>query len=268
MYNAPSDSLNREHIASVNLKHLNLTAASRILDFGSGRGALACELARRGYQVTACDIDGQKLSQLPDRCSPQTISIVLLDADARALPFNDREFDAIICREVLEHIPDYSRILTEFHRILNPDGVLAISVPARLSERLCHWLDENWYEKSGHLRVFVKKALLAEFAASGWHTIKVENKQFFWAWNWLFLAMFKTRHTMGEIENNLSLYKVLQRGWRILEALRIKGAVERIGNRIFPKSHFIYLKKRSNTSSMAAIFNSPASHSVADQTQG
>jgi ubiquinone/menaquinone biosynthesis C-methylase UbiE len=227
---------------------LNLNPESRILDFGSGRGALARELARRGYRVTACDIDGQKLSQLPGQCGPYPISTILLTAGALTLPFRDREFDVIVCREVLEHIPDYVQIITEFHRILKADGILSISVPARLSERLCHWFDKNWYEKSGHLRVFVKKDLLAKFAASGWHKIKVENKQFFWAFNWLLLAMFKTRHTMGEIENNLLLYKTILRCWRTLEFLHIKRTVERIGNRVFPKSYFIYLKKRSAVS--------------------
>ena len=245
MHSAPYDYADRDHIASVNLKLLDLNPKSRILDFGAGRGALACELARRGYRVTACDIDGQKLSQLPDQCAPYPISTILLAAGARALPFPDREFDVIVCREVLEHVPDYAGTLTELQRILKPGGIVAVSVPARRSERLCHWFDENWYEKSGHLRVFVKKALLAEFAAYGWHTIKVENKLFFWAWNWLILALFKTRHTMGEIENNLRLYKAMLRGWRILEILHMKPAVERIGDRVFPKSHFIYLKKRS-----------------------
>jgi ubiquinone/menaquinone biosynthesis C-methylase UbiE len=245
MHSAPYDFADRDHVASVNLKLLELHPESRILDFGAGRGALSCEIARRGYRVTACDIDGQKLGQLPDPCGPHPISTILLAAGAPTLPFQDREFDVIVCREVLEHIPDYAYAITELHRILKPGGILAVSVPARLSERLCHWFDENWYEKSGHLRVFAKKALLAEFAASGWNIIKVENKLFFWSWNWLFLSMAKTRHAMGEIETNTSLYKALLRGWRILEKLHIKQAVERIGDRVFPKSHFIYLKKRS-----------------------
>jgi 2-polyprenyl-3-methyl-5-hydroxy-6-metoxy-1,4-benzoquinol methylase len=245
MHSAPYDFADRDHVASVNLKLLGLDPESRILDFGAGRGALACELARRGYLVTACDIDGQKLGQLPDPCGPHPIATILLAVGARALPFRDGEFDVIVCREVLEHIPDYARALAELQRILKPGGILSVSVPARLSERLCHWFDEDWYEKSGHLRVFAKKALLAEFAASGWDVLKVEKKQFFWAWNWLFLTMAKTRHTMGEIESNTSLYKALLRGWRLLESLHMKRTVERIGNHVLPKSHFIYLKKRS-----------------------
>ncbi|MDD4052570.1 MAG: class I SAM-dependent methyltransferase [candidate division Zixibacteria bacterium] len=245
MHSAPYDFADRDHVASVNLKLLDLNPESRMLDFGCGRGALACELARRGYRVTACDIDGRKLGQLPEPCGPYPIATVLLTAGAPTLPFRDREFDVIVCREVLEHIPDYARTLAELRRALKPGGILLVSVPARLSERLCHWFDEKWYEKSGHLRVFAKKALLAEFVASGWSVIRVENKQFFWAWNWLFLSMVKTRHTMGAIESNSALYNALLRGWRLLEILHLKRTVERIGDRVFPKSHFFYLKKRS-----------------------
>jgi SAM-dependent methyltransferase len=244
MHNAPYDFADREHIASVNLNVLNLNATSHILDFGSGRGALACEFARRGYRITACDIDAAKLDLLPAQCAPHAIATILLAANAQNLPFPDREFDAIICREVLEHIPDYARTLAELQRILKPGGILLISVPARLSERICHRLDENWYRKSGHVHVFVKKALLAELGASGWRVIKVENKQFFWAWNWLILALFKTRHTMGAIEDHLSMYRVLLCGWRFLEILHLKRVVEQIGDRVFPKSLFIYMKKQ------------------------
>jgi predicted SAM-dependent methyltransferase len=45
------------------------------------------------------------------------------------LPFGNETVDDIICVHVLEHIQDLEFIMMEFHRILNPDGILRIWVP-------------------------------------------------------------------------------------------------------------------------------------------
>ena len=51
--------------------------------------------------------------------------------DIEGMPFPDSEFDAVVCTEVLEHVPNPSRALEEIRRVLKPRGVLIGSVPAR-----------------------------------------------------------------------------------------------------------------------------------------
>jgi SAM-dependent methyltransferase len=46
-----------------------------------------------------------------------------------ALTFADSTFDVILAFEVLEHIPDYSRAVSEMFRVLRPGGRLLFSVP-------------------------------------------------------------------------------------------------------------------------------------------
>jgi len=55
---------------------------------------------------------------------------LLAQADGMRLPFADASFEAVICSEVIEHVPDENgRILDELSRILEPGGTLVIGTP-------------------------------------------------------------------------------------------------------------------------------------------
>ena len=53
---------------------------------------------------------------------------VVHDVNSLPLPFSDKEFDYILCKDLLEHL-DYVPLLREVHRILRPGGILEITVP-------------------------------------------------------------------------------------------------------------------------------------------
>ncbi len=50
-------------------------------------------------------------------------------SDITNIPVPDKSFDAIMCTEVFEHIPDPVSAIKEFQRILKPDGYLIITAP-------------------------------------------------------------------------------------------------------------------------------------------
>jgi len=45
------------------------------------------------------------------------------------LPFEDRRFDTVVSTELLEHVPDPLRALSEMHRVLKPGGYLILTTP-------------------------------------------------------------------------------------------------------------------------------------------
>ena len=49
--------------------------------------------------------------------------------DATALRFADASLDAILCLDVLEHVPDFRAALREFARVLRPGAALLLTVP-------------------------------------------------------------------------------------------------------------------------------------------
>lgn len=49
--------------------------------------------------------------------------------DAQSIPVPDGSFDAIICTEVLEHVPEPIAVVREFGRIVAPGGRLILTAP-------------------------------------------------------------------------------------------------------------------------------------------
>ena len=90
------------------------------LDAGCGTGQFAAFLGTLGHRVTAIDASSEmvRLCQVP--------AIV---ASVEQLPFPDATFDGILCSSVLEYLDSPSVALTEFRRVLKPNGCLLVSVP-------------------------------------------------------------------------------------------------------------------------------------------
>jgi len=58
---------------------------------------------------------------------------VVHDLHQTPWPFEDNEFQEIICHHVLEHLNDLSEIIDELYRICHKDGVIYIEVPHHTS---------------------------------------------------------------------------------------------------------------------------------------
>jgi SAM-dependent methyltransferase len=91
----------------------------RVLDIGCGSSRLVQNLPRG----VGMDLAIRKLRWLraPGR--------MLLQADMNHLPFKDGAFDAVVCSEVIEHIPRQDVRLSEQVRTLAPGGILILGTP-------------------------------------------------------------------------------------------------------------------------------------------
>lgn len=99
----------------------------RILDVGCG-GGLVCEpLARLGAKVTGIDPADENI-----RAARVHADISGLDIDYRAMRIEDiaaggEGFDAVMCLEVIEHVPDPAAFLRHCADALKPGGLLIVS---------------------------------------------------------------------------------------------------------------------------------------------
>ncbi len=96
----------------------------RVLNIGAGQGSFTRLLEERGFDVVSTDVSELTVNVLRDRVRGEVCV-----ADFTCLPFPDGSFDAVVAGEVLEHIEDDHRALSEAHRVIKPGGVIALSGP-------------------------------------------------------------------------------------------------------------------------------------------
>src|SRR5271154_5255607 len=97
-----------------------------ILDVGCGAyPSYAREIAAMGKRVHGIDFTFNFL-RLARRNAGD---INLAQADAIKMPYRDLTFDAAICSETVEHIPDDHAVIQEIARVLKLGGLLFFTVP-------------------------------------------------------------------------------------------------------------------------------------------
>jgi cyclopropane fatty-acyl-phospholipid synthase-like methyltransferase len=112
---------------------LGLTAGDHILDVGCGSGGPAVFLAREtGCRVTGVDVNeaGIRAGLALARAAGMEDTVLFRHADVREpLPFADQAFGALVCMDVLCHLPDRHRLFAEWRRILRPGGRMLCTDP-------------------------------------------------------------------------------------------------------------------------------------------
>jgi len=119
-------------------------SARRILDVGCGTGAYSIFLQHKGYDVVGVDIDEEKINT--GKKFSKGIDLRL--GSVLALPFNNSEFDLVLMTEVLEHIKEPQRAISEINRVLKSKGILVLSVPTKKYSK--SFDDSDYHEKAGY----------------------------------------------------------------------------------------------------------------------
>jgi 2-polyprenyl-3-methyl-5-hydroxy-6-metoxy-1,4-benzoquinol methylase len=119
------------------LAKVDLDSAASIADLGCATGTFAAGLVRPGRVVTAVDASEDSLAEL-ERLHADLIArgwLRPVHADLTDLPLESASVDLAFCMEVLEHVHEDEKALREISRILEPGGVLVVSVPNRKAPR-------------------------------------------------------------------------------------------------------------------------------------
>jgi SAM-dependent methyltransferase len=106
-----------------------LPAGLRILDAGAGERPYLEDCSHLEYvsqDFTNYDGAGDGAALQTGSWDTTGIDIV---SDIAAIPRPDAAFDAILCTEVLEHVPRPEAALREFARLLSPGGWLILTAP-------------------------------------------------------------------------------------------------------------------------------------------
>ena len=175
MFTKDINEINRQNWLKSTLEALR--PGARILDAGAG------ELKNRKYcghlsyvsqdfcQYQGAEGGGSNEKGLhPERWDTSGIDLV---SDITSIPAKDASFDAILCSEVLEHIPEPTHALDEFTRLLKPGGILILTAPFASNVHMppyhyCSGFSRYWYEHHLGQRGFHIETLVAN---GDWYTM-------------------------------------------------------------------------------------------------
>jgi ubiquinone/menaquinone biosynthesis C-methylase UbiE len=124
----------------------NFERSARVLDLGCGAGVLTELLIEDGFRPAAADVSHDMLALARERLKrfpPGGYRIV--HAGVEDLPFEDGEFDIVLCLGVFGYIEDVDGAVAEIRRVLKPGGVFFMSVRNRTNELLSDpYLMADW----------------------------------------------------------------------------------------------------------------------------
>lgn len=145
-----------------------------VADVGCGTGFMSVLMARRGWAVTAVDANPVSLAAFSDAAAEWNIRVHRADL----FRFRMEPADALVCQEVLEHIPDDRSALRKMSAFLKPGGRAVFCVPYREN------LDAKTVRcpecgaaahRSGHLHRYDEAGFAERVDAAGFRVLRTER---------------------------------------------------------------------------------------------
>jgi SAM-dependent methyltransferase len=236
---------------TVDFDRLKIGTGTSVIDVGCGAGRHSFEAFRRGADVVAFDQDAEELADVDAILqamseqgeAPVGAKAQVVTGDALALPYVDGEFDCVIASEILEHVPADDRAIDELVRVLKPGGLLAVTVPRWMPEKIC-WLlsDEYHANEGGHIRIYRADELLGKIVARGMvfqhqHHAHALHSPFWWLK--CAVGVDKPKHPAVQAYHKLLVWDMMSKPW-------LTRVAEDALNPLIGKSVALYFAKPAN----------------------
>jgi len=180
--------VNKQFLREVGL----VNSGSRILEVGCGTGAIVYELSSSGCDITGTDISGCAVEYGLKKYPGVKLEIQATES----LDYPDESFDLVLSFDLLEHLMDVDRHLSQVRRILRPGGYYLLQTPNKycnavfetLKTRSLRWRSyhpslhsaaqlKHRFKNSGFRIRFVKMNTINEFTLKKFDMF---GKLFFW----------------------------------------------------------------------------------------
>jgi SAM-dependent methyltransferase len=235
-------------VLTVDFDRFPVAAGDRVLDMGCGAGRHAFALFRRGADVVALDLDEAELKDVAGMFAamreqgevPAGATAQAVRGSAYALPFEDETFDRVVAAEVLEHLPQDERAMSELFRVLRPGGLLAVTVPRWGPELVCWALSSAYHEvEGGHVRIYRGDELRRRLTRAGLTPVDSHHTHALHAPYWWLkcaVGVDDADHPLVRAYHRLLVWDMMRAPW-------LTRTLERALDPFVGKSLVLYLRK-------------------------
>jgi 2-polyprenyl-6-hydroxyphenyl methylase/3-demethylubiquinone-9 3-methyltransferase len=111
-------------VAADVFKKLNFDPKGKTaLEVGSGGGILTEEICKMGFVTTGIEPAEESLRTAANHAKAMGLNIKYDKGTGEELPYPDGSFDSVFCCDVLEHVADLPKVISEISRVLKPNGI-------------------------------------------------------------------------------------------------------------------------------------------------
>lgn len=159
-------------------RQAHTTDAISVLDAGCGDGLIEKYLKESAdINIVAVDYNPVRVKRIAEEFE----NIKVIEADLVSLDLH-REFDIIICSQVLEHIDEDDRVLKNLHRHLKTAGILILGVPNEgcfLAQIRNRFLQPQIGRTTDHVNFYTENVIRGKIESAGFRVRSVMYENFF-----------------------------------------------------------------------------------------
>lgn len=169
------------------IEGFQIVADDTLLDVGCGDGPASRFAAGCGAEIICADIEAEKVEQVKAKLAKSRARAYRgLVTDSNPIPLEDNSVSKIVAMEVMEHVPDTQRFLSELVRVGQPGAQYLITVPDPVAESIqkkvappAYWASPN------HLHVFQREELDDLIRGAGLTIERRTRYSFYWSMWWV-----------------------------------------------------------------------------------
>ena len=233
---------------TIDFNKLEIKPDSRILDIGCGEGRHTIKACQQSQTFcVGADFGFENLVKTKEKIEYHNdlndISCKSFDLscmDVTNMPFCNNSFDNVICSEVLEHIIDDKKAMSELVRILKPGKILAVSVPRFWPEKICWLLSDDYFNSNmGHVRIYKKQSLIKDIEFFGVKLFAMHHAHSIHSPFWWLKCL------VGPTKTDSKLVNLYHRAlvWDLMQKPKITAFIDKLLNPILGKSMVFYFRK-------------------------